>query len=354
MSTLVPMVLVVILVPVTGLVARRLSIPGSRLLISLLATALPAALGLPMTLPEWLRTPAIVLLGSYLGLRVRPESLCRLANLKLASSGAFIVGWYVFVTRSYIAIIGRILPSLTRTTAALSVLPGGIAEVSVLAGVFGGDLPTIMAFQVARYFAIIGSVPLLGVLAAKRVRSVNRDVAPKDAQPVSAARDSLNSPRYMVFVLVGTAGGVVFFLVGVPAGLLIGSLLAVSLANLIYGKVIAQAPPFLFEGAQVVLGVSIGSTFTPDAVGQVAPLAGAALGFAALVLATSLFAGRLVASILGWPTLPGFLAVVPGGLTPVMIIAHDLEYDVAAIGALQLIRLLSAIIVLPLFVLGLQ
>ncbi len=126
-----------------------------------------------------------------------------------------LVFWYIGLT----IVNGNILQGLSsfdKVTSFLSVIPGGLGEVSIMAIDYKADLMTVTSFQILRLITIIVMVPfLVQKYASKRVS------APEDVKLTKKEKD----PFKMIF-LAGFAilGGVLFHLFDLPAAFLTGSL----------------------------------------------------------------------------------------------------------------------------------
>ena len=90
-------------------------------------------------------------------------------------------------------------------------------------------------------------------------------------------------------LLIATVGGIVFSLIGFPAGLISGSLLSVAVAGLMRRPV--MIPVGLSRVISVLVGISLGAVVTPETLKGLAafPLSIAVLGVATLcmILATT-------------------------------------------------------------------
>jgi trk system potassium uptake protein len=129
-------------------------------------------------------------------------------------------------------------------------------------------------------------------------------------------------------VAVAALGGSAFAVLGFPAPLIGGGMLAVAAATLAGLRVAVPVP--LREVVFFILGVSIGSALSPEA------LAGVMLwpaSLAILVLAVPLV--TLGAGILlirrGWPRNDAFLATAPGALATMLIVADAVGANVGRI-----------------------
>ena len=138
--------------------------------------------------------------------------------------------------------------------------------------------------------------------------------------------------------LIALAGGTLFTLIGFPAGLISGSVLAVAAAALLGRPV--QVPVPLARTGYVLIGILLGAVVTPQTVrGFTAwPVSIVLVMVAALcmMLATATYL-RLVH---GWDRLSALLGASPGSMTQVIALSTELGADLPAIAIVQTTRVL--------------
>ncbi|MEX0338760.1 MAG: AbrB family transcriptional regulator [Arenibacterium sp.] len=150
----------------------------------------------------------------------------------------------------------------------------------------------------------------------------------------------------LLTLIIGAAGAALATLLAIPAAVLVGPALFLSLAGLAGLKLAID--PRLRDLAFVVLGLGIGSAFDPNA--------GAAIlrwPLAMLVLGVSLWVSMLLCTqvlrrVFRFDAASATLAATPGHLSFVMSIATSENKDVAQIGLVQSIRLLALTLIVPL------
>ena len=139
-------------------------------------------------------------------------------------------------------------------------------------------------------------------------------------------------------LLIALAGGTLFALVGFPAGLISGSVLAVAAAVLL-GRPM-QVPLPLARTGYVLIGILLGAVVTPHTVtGFTAwPVSVALVMVAALcmMLATATYL-RLMH---GWDRVSALLGASPGSMTQVIALSSELGADLPAIAIVQTMRVL--------------
>jgi membrane AbrB-like protein len=158
--------------------------------------------------------------------------------------------------------------------------------------------------------------------------------------------------RLVETLLVGAAGGALFTWLGLPAGWLSGSMIAVAVAALATRPV--YVPPRLAQVVFVAVGTSLGAAVTPETLRGIGlwPLSVALLA-AGITLAT-LSSALYLRKVHGWDTLSALLGSTPGALSQVIAYANQYKSDLRGIAIVQTIRvvILTACLPLALAVLG--
>ncbi|MGF1494484.1 MAG: AbrB family transcriptional regulator [Microcoleaceae cyanobacterium] len=152
---------------------------------------------------------------------------------------------------------------------------------------------------------------------------------------------------YGSICLVGLLGGLAGFFLGIPAGALVGSMLAVALFN-IFGQI--EVPSFPAEIRlffQLGVGILLGSKFTAETFYSLKELWRPALLGAAITISAGLVSGILISRFLGIEELTAFLATSPGGLTDMSLVALDVGAKTSVVIVMHLTRLISILIIIP-------
>jgi membrane AbrB-like protein len=152
--------------------------------------------------------------------------------------------------------------------------------------------------------------------------------------------------RFAETITCAAVGGATLGLAGLPAGWLSGAIVGVSAAALSGRQVFI--PARLGRVVYVLLGISLGSSVTPETVATMVtwPLSMLALVIAMTAVTVSVMA--YLKYVHGWPTLDALFAAAPGALAQAMALAQDTGANVRAIAMVQTVRLFVLAVALPL------
>ena len=162
----------------------------------------------------------------------------------------------------------------------------------------------------------------------------------------SSVTDRFTTVRHLAETLaIAAAGGAALGLIGVPAGWLSGSILAVAGASLAGRPMLI--PTLLMRAIFVLIGISLGAVVTPETLHGMATYP---VSIAVLILAMALIsiggAGYL-RLIHRWDNVDAYLAAAPGGMSQVLALGAELGGDLRAIAIVQSIRVVVIAVGLP-------
>lgn len=130
---------------------------------------------------------------------------------------------------------------------------------------------------------------------------------------------------------------------GLPAGWLVGPMVVALLAATT-GWATVEVPLFLWRGAQAVIGVAIGATFTPSSLAVLASDWGAVAASVVTVLGLSLGAGWALGRLGGVTPATAALGTLPGGASGMVAMSEDLGADIRLVAFMQYLRLLLTVL----------
>jgi membrane AbrB-like protein len=325
----------------------------------------------------WLRVPAALLLGPTLaGIAVAasggtarvPNAAfllaqgvigCMIANMApLAIAGELLSRWPVFVF-GVLAVIAvstflgwwmtrmRILPG---TAVLWGSTPGAAMAMVVMAEAHGADARLVAFMQYLRVAVVVAGASIVA-----RVWNLNPSHAIAGDQAHAMASHALASVVWFPSVhwlplletlALATLGPLLAHRLNIRSGALLIPLGAGLLLNHL-GWLVFELPPWLLGLSYAVVGWSIGLRFTRPLLAHVAKAFPRVLACnVTLIALCGVLAGVLVFAA-GVDPLTAYLAMSPGGVDSVAIIAASSKVDVPFVMAMQTTRLIAVIFLAP-------
>lgn len=332
----------------------KVNFPAARLIGPILVIGLFQGLsGYTFDVPTPLKTLFSIVFGVYLGLRFNQKAV---GKLKTSLQPALLISiLYLFITYGYGELIQAISP-LDQTTAFLAVIPGGIAEASILGVSYNANLAQISAFQLVRFLSIVLIIPItISWLMKSRFKTLQKseeelpELRENKEVPLNKSFDVEVNPstHWLWLMLIGALGAFAFKAIHFPAAYMLGATFVTSASILVKPHSFKKPPQTYYNLAQVGMGMVIGTSFTPEALSTMGSLIMPMLILTILVLLSSFMLGLLFMKLFKWDFLTAFLAVLPGGMSAMVVLADEFGSDVVVISTLQLVRLLTAVMIIP-------
>lgn len=318
-----------------GLIFYLLHMPLPWMLGAMTFTTIAAIAGVRISLMPRVRSAFVAVLGIMLGSQFSPAIF---GHLQLWLISFIWLGLYVVVAtwgiRWYYVKVARYDP----VTAYFAAAPGGLSEMILAGGAFGGDEARISLAHGAR------------ILVAVFVLSFGYrwfdGYAPPGVNPLGNT-----VPIELIDIfwlsLAGVVGYVVARLIRLPAHALVGPMF-VSAALHMAGITASKPPQELVTLAQIVIGSMIGARFTGLALGLVLRGILLAVGATALLLGMAAAFGMAVTWTADLPFSSTLLAFAPGGLAEMSLIALALGIDAAYVSSHHVVRIFMIIVAAPL------
>ena len=314
-----------------GLVFWLLGIPAPWLAGSMMAAIAAVFSGVKVGMPDWLRALSFIFLGIQTGTSVTWDTVDRAAQwpLSIAFLGLTVIAVTWACTAYYVRRSGWDGP-----TALFASLPGALSLVLLLASGTKADMRRVTIAQCIRLFFLVAALP-----------SVISWMSPEEA--FHAGPGEIGSlGDILLLIAVSAAAGYALEWLRVPAGLMLGPMLA-SAALELSGVIAGAAPASVLIPANVVLGVMIGARFSHFTFSEFREALKE--GFSGFLIALVIaMAGAGIASWAGGlPLALTLLAFSPGGLDAMTIMAFALNLDPAYVGAHQMARYIGLALLMP-------
>ena len=329
--------------------AVMVKMPAPAMIGPMLIIAVAATAGVPqMQMDPLLRIGIQSIIGGYLGRRINRTSVRSL--MKLTPAIALTTMWYVTAT----GIIGWLVARwafVDLGSAYLATAPGGVTEMTALAITSGVDVAFVAAFQTLRIMLSNLFMPIIARWTPVPPRTSSESECSRTDNAFhpseSSSRSGKSLPRIGT-VQAGLTGSAVFTLLSIPAGGILGSLTVTSILQL-QGIETAPVPKPVLSGMYMMLGISVGASFSMDAFvklqGSLWILAGATLA----TLASSIVLSFVVKSVMKLDLRTSLLACSPGGLSMMAVVAEETGAQSVVVSMLHLVRIVWIVITMPFF-----
>jgi membrane AbrB-like protein len=317
-----------------GAFADFMDLPAGWLTGAMILTAAFVIPGVPLFMPDVLRQVIFVLLGLSMGSAFTPETMATLFKwpaslLGLCISVAGIVAACVVFLRKF--------AGWDKPTAFFASVPGAMSYVLALSLRSSADTRLVVVAQMLRLLVLMALLPIV-------VRATMPYEPPGPQAPGAALLGPY--PGLAVEIACGFALGYLFEWLKVPAGLMVGGMLAGAAVHL-SGTVSGTMPAAILIPSQVLLGAFIGLRFTGTDVRLLRAAALPSFGSFVIAIAVTAVVAVAVSQGLALPLGQVLVAFAPGGLEAMTILAFVLGVDPAYVGVHQLARFLLLSLLLP-------
>lgn len=327
-----------------ALIARRLKVPAGALIGSMLAVVLCSiTTGYGEAYPADLRIVIQIVSGLIIGSRFTRSDIALFRRVGLPA--LVFVSMLLFLNVVF-AVWMEHASSLSLVTSFFACAPGGVSDLALVAADFGADLERVSLLQMFRFIFVISFFPPL----VKRLFSKNtpiRHVVPIESTEAKQGTVS-DYPAYAYFtttVMFAVGGGVLFDLFGIPAGALIGAMVAVAAFNMATSR--AWYPSWLRFAIQLFAGTYIGAKVSLDSIVSLPTL----LVPMAILLLELFVMAFLTAWVLHLVFRIDFatalFASIPGGIAEMGLVSEEMGLDTPRIVFLHSCRVFAVMVMLP-------
>ena len=306
--------------------------PGGLISGAMLAVAVAAMAGRPLSVPPILTQSVLVVLGISLGSVVSRQLIQHVSAYPVTIALLALATFCSTFGSSYYL---QRVHGWDRTSAFLAGSPGALSQITILAVERGADLPAIAVVQTLRVIALTAALPLLLALGG---------LAPAAAPVMTIATASPLELAELVAAALALA--MLLRLAKFPASWMFGAMIA---SGLLHGMGLIEGglPPWVRNVALVGIGALMGSRFARMKLKTLASHLNAALGSFAIAIAIS---GMFVAAIVLTTNVrfaDVLVAFAPGAMDAMLALALTLHIDPVFVGAHHLSRFVFVTIATP-------
>lgn len=151
--------------------------------------------------------------------------------------------------------------------------------------------------------------------------------------------------QLLITFLIALVGAIIAIKLKIPAGAMIGSLIFVSIFNVIFDY--AYFPKDLKTMTQMISGLFIGSKITKYELASLKKSIKPAIINTVLILIFCLAMGVLLSFLTDYSLATCTFATAPGSMVDMSIIGMDMGADTSVVSVLQLVRLITILCVFP-------
>lgn len=306
-----------------GFVFRFLRIPLPWMLGPLFFVGLAGINGIKVGDIRGGRQAGQLIVGCGLGLYFTPE-----VSRQLLEFGGYIVmaAFLAILAGALGSLVLRRVSGIDTSTAFFGSLPGGAAEMAIMAERAGARFDQVTLCHSLRLLLVVSIIPIAVTMTGA---SGNSTYTPLTNAVVPGGLAAL-------VALAGLASWL-FGKTGMPNAWMLGSLFA-SMGVTISGITLSAVPSFLTVAAQILIGCALGTRFKPSLRSESRRLIKGILAGASCTLLLSAFLGVSIAWLIGESIPAMVLATSPGGIAEMCLTAKILKLGVPLVTSFQVTR----------------
>ena len=289
--------------------------------------------GVQVTSSSRFRNAMVAILGVLLGSQFNAEIFDRISDwyVGLAGVAASSALMIILCTLYY-----RKIGGYDRSSAYFASIPGGLSEMMVLGEAMGGDARRISLSHGVRILTAVFLIAFYFRLF-------------EGYQPASMVGENIATMNWLDGLLLAACAVIGWpgaHLARIPAAQLVGPL-ALSAAAHLSGLISAMPPGEIIAAAQVALGAAIGARFVGAGFRETRRIILISIGAALIMVAVAAGFAVVLGEISGTPKTALFLALAPGGLAEMSIIAYSFGTAAAFVSTHHIVRIIILVVIAP-------
>ncbi|TRY43595.1 AbrB family transcriptional regulator [Geobacillus sp. LEMMJ02] len=288
--------------------------------------------------PVGIRNAALIPIGYTLGTSMTAGTLVEMGRqLPAMLLATVLILLFSFLVSCLVARWTRI-PLRSVVTGSI---PGGLSQMLVLGEELDGvDATIVTFFQVMRLMGVVFLVPLI---ALSPFFSGGAE-AGTGAASGQGAHWSVG--LVWLYLIVTVASAIIGRRIKLPTAYLLGPIIGTS-ALVIAGTPAPHLPAPLLDIAQIAMGAYLGLMLKPARIAEKgrAVLAAVVTGLALILF--SMASAFVLTALHGVSYLTAFIALAPGGMDQMGILAREAHADLAVVTSYQMFRIFFILLVVP-------
>ncbi|NLV47464.1 MAG: hypothetical protein GXY22_02280 [Clostridiaceae bacterium] len=352
MSPILQIVLTLVFAAVGGLLGKWSRIPAGTILGALLFTIVLNLVWQQAYIPADFRPYLQMISGVLIGSRIKRKDILELKRLLLP--GIIMLVCMIFLNLIFGYLMFK-LSKLDLATSLLATAPGGMTDMALIAPELGGETLPVSLLHLVRILVIYAIIPLVFSYLQRyqqangkkvRNRSDKQDSSQKTQPLPTTSGDQKKLLVNIILTLTAAAaGGILLWKLGINAGAMIGSMLAVALLNLLTDR--AWQSSKLRIAVQILAGAYVGQNMTRNNLSMMLDLLIPILIMIVSVVVFIFLISTALIKLSKLDRVTSFLVSAPGGLQEVSLMAMDLDADAPKVMILQSVRLMVVIATFP-------
>ena len=325
-----PFALALVIGAIGGYAFQLLALPLPWMLGPMAATTAAALIGVTLKVPSWARDTMLPIVAVMLGSTFEPAWFQRMDEFAVSLP-------LVLLNSLFLAVLAMLY--LRRTydlpTTYFAGVPGAITQVVVLGPQRGGNPRAISTIQGVRVLIVVAAIPLIvGIGMADQVGQ------PK---PMSWALPPVDIAIMLVSAVVGVwVGRKLKF----PTPIMTGPIFVSAILHLT-SITDTKVPDLIMIAAQLVIGASIGGRFAGSSTKELARDLKQAVTLTGISFAGTFAMSVLLARVSGLDLAVCLLAMTPGGLGEMTLVALALDVDPSFVATHHVIRVTLLYFIVP-------
>ena len=330
------LILTLLAAAAVGYLLMKLRVPGGMMVGAAIGAAAYNIIIGGGQLPPFFKTAAQITVGAFIGSMAGRDDL-RNMRRALKPGAVVILGMLFF--NIVTGLIIHYTSSLDLLTAFLSVTPGGVSDMPILAADLGADASKVMVLQFIRFMTGIGIVPSVIGRVTKGGEPLACDVPPPGGKPGAGL------VPVALTLAAATASGLLGQYSGMPAGTLAFSTIGTLLFKLAVPQ--ARITPLLRKTAQCISGAYVGASIGMAQVREFILLPWPVTVLLVLMAVGTAFIGWALQRLRLLPLREGLLAATPSGASDMALISADLGVRNINVILIHVMRVIAVVTVFP-------
>ena len=327
----------------SGFLLYKLKVPGGMMVGAILGAAIYNILTDSAVFPAEAKFLAQVIAGAFIGSGMNRSDLVRLPKL---IKPIFILLLNLIVINIVLGILIWKISDLDLLTSLMSVVPGGMSDIPLIAADMGANTGVVATLQFVRMSVGVGLFPILIQKLDTKLSHENPKVPEENKKSSRMKINREYNYRHLSITLcVALVGGYIGKKSGVPAGTLAFSMISVLILKLTTG--VGNLPIELKRLAQVLSGAYIGVGIRASDIAIVKTLLLPVLLIILFYLLNCLWTGFVLNKRCNFERKEALLAATPAGASDMALISSDIGVDSVDLIVMQIIRMIVVIAVFP-------